>query len=103
MNAAGRLERQYSVTNRYPMVAEIPSLMDVANLTGCPNGTVANSNPSPFYIITYSNPDSTNQSFLITATAQTLGDQDQDKCGNLTMDHIGQKTASKGDSSLCWR
>ncbi|MCL2075697.1 MAG: type IV pilin protein [Betaproteobacteria bacterium] len=97
LNAANRLERQYSTTNRYPNNAV--RLEEIAALTTCPKGDA-----NPFYTVTYENPTG-DQSFLITATRQGTQLSDE-KCGDLTLDNLGRRTASGSASdavTVCWR
>lgn len=46
------------------------------------------------------NPASTGTTFTIVAT--TIGDQANDRCGNLSLNSVGLKTSSSGTLAECW-
>jgi type IV pilus assembly protein PilE len=89
MTAAGKLERQYSATGKYPAKAVYDA--DTASLKQCPESGTSS------YSVTYSSSDL--QTFTLTATP--AGVQGADKCGTLTLNNVGVKGAEGGAS--CWR
>ena len=82
LNAASRIERQYSVTSTYT---------NVGGLTQCPSGGTA------FYNVVYGAPGG-NQTFTLTATP--VGAQAGDRCGVMTLNQAGARTPATGN---CWR
>jgi len=68
--------------------------------TGTPSAPVLRSSSVDFYTLTIS--AAAKNSYTLSAAAS--GAQIQDKCGTLSIDNTGQKTATKGGSAIsdCW-
>ena len=87
MEAASYMERYYTENNTY-VGAALP-------YSQTPHSGNARYNIA---LVTAAGPPST---FTITSTAQALGGQSSDSCGNMTIDNTGTKTHT-GSLSNCW-
>jgi type IV pilus assembly protein PilE len=100
LDLAGREERVLSVNNSY---SALPT--DVG-YTGTTWGTGI-SVGSGYYTVVVAAPDTANQpgvtnSFLITATA-VLSQANDAGCATLSVNQLGQQTATGTDSTNCWK
>ena len=87
MDAAARAERHYTQFGNYGGTIAVPSISENAYYS---IALVAGTGASP-------------QTYDITATRVNPGPQDDDKCGNLTIDQSGFKDNSAGlDNDICW-
>jgi type IV pilus assembly protein PilE len=87
MEAASYMERYYTENNTY-VGAALP-------YSQTPHGGNARYNIT---LVTAAGPPST---FTITSTAQALGGQSSDACGNMTINNAGSKTHT-GSLANCW-
>lgn len=81
MEAAGVLERCYTINNYYGGCAGVDSVLESSsyyNFSGVPQGQAVN--------------------YALVATP--VGGEGADRCGNLTLHHTGEREASKGTN--CW-
>lgn len=87
MELAQFMERQYSINNTY---------LDGANPPTLPFTASPGDGATAAYNIALT--QTTQNQFTLTATP--TGPQTGDRCGNLTLNHAGQRTA---DDNNCWR
>jgi type IV pilus assembly protein PilE len=84
LDAAALMERKHAVQNRY-------------DTAGLPLPTQCPAEGTAFYTVT---PNVTDTTFTFTATPGSA--QTADPCGTLTLNHLGEKTASGGAVEACW-
>ena len=95
LEAAQWLERHYTVNNTYVVdfAADFPTALKKSPKDGGP--------ADGYYAITLATAANT---FTLTATPQTTGGQDKDKCGGLTLAHTGAKGVLGTGATVaqCW-
>jgi type IV pilus assembly protein PilE len=107
MKAAGMAERRKSATMNYAFVGSDPN-QDVlaAGKLYCPMEGGAAGAGDKSYTVTYNTgtcdtaTPPTCTSF--TLTAFPVGKQEADKCGKLTLNHLGAKTSEGAPTAECW-
>lgn len=93
MELASFMERFYTENNTYDLTVTTPNT--TLPFTQTPNSGRARYNLT---LATAAGPPPT---FTLTATAQSLGGQNQDPCGNMTISNTGAKTHT-GSAANCW-
>lgn len=94
LDAAQFMERFRSANFSY---AAVPTASPPTPPTLPARLQVSPSDGAPLYTITVTTPTAT--SFLLTATPTGWTDS---KCGDLTLDNLGQKGQVLGDTATCW-
>jgi type IV pilus assembly protein PilE len=102
MGLANALERKYTENNNYCDQA------DASGANTCGDGTKNDTGPTALQAdttyYTYRITAATDSTYTLTATPRNA--QASDKCGNLTLDHIGNKGVSEAASGYtadtCW-
>lgn len=102
LDVARREEAYYSTNNSY-------TTLDILGYAGLVGGAIlAPSSNQDYYNITITlpNPNSqvtgTNASFLVTATPQAQGGQNQDTCGTYTLTDLGIQANTGNTDTNCW-
>jgi type IV pilus assembly protein PilE len=93
MELASFMERFYTENNTYDLTVTTPNTTLPFSQTPHSGGARYN-----LTLATAAGPPPT---FTLTATAQSLGGQNQDPCGNMTISNTGAKTHT-GSAANCW-
>lgn len=94
--AQNHLERFYTENGRYDQDTGGTAYTLPTGMSSSPR----NSSTTFYTIVANTTTDPNGQEFTLTATAQ--GDQTNDACGNLTLNHAGLKGVSSGVPGDCW-
>ncbi|WP_279236811.1 type IV pilin protein [Dyella sp. RRB7] len=102
LDVARREEAYYSTNNSY-------TTLDKLGYSGLVGGSIpAPSSNQDYYNVTITLPDPNSQvtganaSFLVTATPQALGGQNQDTCGTYTLTDLGIQGNTGNTDTNCW-
>jgi type IV pilus assembly protein PilE len=99
LNTAQWLERQYTLSNAYNLMADGTTAMTTSALPALPNGTSANYTLSFGTTSAAATPTATTYSLRMVPT----GGMTDDRCGTLALTNTGAKTISGSvDVSMCW-
>lgn len=94
--AAQVMQRYYAANNRYDQDLSSPPKANALSMDVPPSGTT-------LYTITLVKADLKEIGYTLVATRKSGSSMASDRCGNLTLTHLGQKGITSGDSGVTWQ